>query len=152
MLLGAVGFNTYDPSYGLIVFSMAVIGGLSSISGVLMGVALIEVLSYTFPKYQLVLTGIGLLLILLFLPGGLADGVQRIRDRLLRMVALRRDILVPSLVADRRVELVDQAPEETSLLEHALSEDEEDEAIGDAAAAVRRHGVHPEFVPVPRAL
>ena len=129
VLLGAVGFNTFDPSYGLVVFSMAVIGGLGSISGVLMGVALIEVLSYTFPKYQLVLTGIGLLLILLFLPGGLADGVQRIRDRLLRMVALRRDILVPSLVADKRVELVDAAPEESALLEGALSEDIDDDGV-----------------------
>ena len=69
---------------------MAVIGGLGSISGVLMGVALIEVLSYSFPKYQLVFTGVGLLLVLLFLPGGLAEGVQSIRDRLLRMVAERR--------------------------------------------------------------
>ena len=50
VLLGAVAFNTFDPSYGLVVFSMAVIGGLSSISGVLMGVALIEVLSYSFPS------------------------------------------------------------------------------------------------------
>ena len=133
VLLGAVGFDTYDPSYGLIVFSMAVIGGLGSISGVLMGVGLIEFLSYTFPKYQLVLTGIGLLLILLFLPGGLGEGVQSVRDRLLKLVAKRHDILVPSLVADKRVELVDHAPEETSLLEHALSEDEEEDE--DAAAA-----------------
>ena len=122
VLLGAVAFNTFDPSYGLVVFSMAVIGGLGSISGVLMGVALIEVLSYSFPKYQLVFTGVGLLLVLLFLPGGLAEGVQNIRDRLLRRVAERRQILVPSLVADRRVELVDHAPEETAILEHALSE------------------------------
>ena len=110
VLLGAVAFHTYDPSYGLVVFSMAVIGGLGSISGVLMGVALIEVLSYSFPKYQLVFTGVGLLLVLLFLPGGLAEGVQGIRDRLLRRVAERRQILVPSLVADRRVELVEHAP------------------------------------------
>ena len=48
-LLGAVGLSTFDPSYGLVVFSMAVIGGLGSISGVLMGVALIEVLSYSYP-------------------------------------------------------------------------------------------------------
>ena len=121
VLLGAVGFNTYDPSYGLVVFSMAVIGGLGSISGVLMGVGLIEWLSYSFPKYQLVFTGVGLLLVLLFLPGGLAEGVQSIRDRLLKIVAVRRNILVPSLVADRRGELVDHAPEETSLLEHALT-------------------------------
>ena len=90
-----MAFNTFDPSYGLVVFSMAVIGGLGSISGVLMGVALIEVLSYSFPKYQLVFTGVGLLLVLLFLPGGLAEGVQSIRDRLLKVVAERRDILVP---------------------------------------------------------
>jgi ABC-type branched-subunit amino acid transport system ATPase component/ABC-type branched-subunit amino acid transport system permease subunit len=139
VLLGAVGFNTYDPSYGLIVFSMAVIGGLSSVSGVLMGVALIEVLSYTFPKYQLVLTGVGLLLILLFLPGGLADGVQRIRDRLLRTVAVRRNILVPSLVADKRVEFVDHAPEESPLLEQALSADEVEESSSG----------RPGLVPVP---
>jgi ABC-type branched-subunit amino acid transport system ATPase component/ABC-type branched-subunit amino acid transport system permease subunit len=129
VLLGAVGFNTFDPSYGLVVFSMAVIGGLGSISGVLMGVALIEVLSFWKPQYQLVFTGFGLLVILLFLPGGLAAGVQNVRDRLLKLVANRRQILVPSLVADKRVELVDHAPEETSLLEHALDEQ------GDGVAA-----------------
>jgi ABC-type branched-subunit amino acid transport system ATPase component/ABC-type branched-subunit amino acid transport system permease subunit len=123
VLLGAVGFHTFDASYGLVVFSMAVIGGLGSISGVLMGVGLIEVLSNWFPKYQLVFTGVGLLLVLLFLPGGLAEGVQSIRDRLLRWVAERHHLLVPSLVADRRVELVDHAPEETAILEHALSEE-----------------------------
>jgi branched-chain amino acid transport system permease protein len=125
VLLGAVGFNTYDASYGLVVFSMAVIGGLGSISGVLMGVALIEILSFWQPKYQLVFTGFGLLVILLFLPGGLAEGLQWVRDRLLKVVANRRQILVPSLVADKRVELTDHAPEETSLLEHALGEEEE---------------------------
>jgi ABC-type branched-subunit amino acid transport system ATPase component len=144
VLLGAVAFNTFDPSYGLVVFSMAVIGGLGSISGVLMGVALIEVLSYSFPKYQLVFTGVGLLLVLLFLPGGLAEGVQNIRDRLLRRVAERRQILVPSLVADRKVELVDHAPEETAILEHALSEEDDPGNEGIAA----RNGSS-TFVPVP---
>ena len=130
VLLGAVGFDTYDPAYGLVVFSMAVIGGLGSISGTLMGVAVIEALSYTFPKYQLVLTGMGLLLILLFLPGGLGEGVQSLRDRLLKLVAVRRDILVPSLLADKRVELVDRPPEESSLLEHTLSEDGDEDGDG----------------------
>jgi ABC-type branched-subunit amino acid transport system ATPase component/ABC-type branched-subunit amino acid transport system permease subunit len=138
VLLGAVGFNTFDPSYGLVVFSMAVIGGLGSISGALMGVALIEILSFWKPQYQLVFTGFGLLVILLFLPGGLAEGVQNIRDRLLKLVANRRQILVPSLVADKRVELTDKVPEETSLLEHALSEEE-----GDGIAA----SLEQEFVP-----
>ncbi len=140
VLLGAVGFNTFDPSYGLVVFSMAVIGGLGSISGVLMGVALIEVLSFWKPQYQLVFTGFGLLVILLFLPGGLAAGAQSLRDRVLKVVANRRQILVPSLVADKRVELADHAPEETSLLEHAL-----DSAVDGIAAA------DDGFVPVPTA-
>jgi ABC-type branched-subunit amino acid transport system ATPase component/ABC-type branched-subunit amino acid transport system permease subunit len=141
VLLGAVGFNTFDPSYGLVVFSMAVIGGLGSISGVLMGVALIEVLSFWKPQYQLVFTGFGLLVILLFLPGGLAAGAQSLRDRLLTLVANRRQILVPSLVADKRVELAEHAPEETSLLEHALGEEDE------GAAAP----LHDGFVPAPAA-
>jgi len=120
-LLGAVSLHTFDPSLSIIVFSMAVIGGLESISGVLMGVALIEVLSYSFPKYQLLFTGSFLLVVLIFLPGGLGQGVQWIRDIALRRVALRRDILVPSLVADRRVVAV-HPPEEADLLSHALSD------------------------------
>src|SRR5581483_5364731 len=126
LLLQNIQFDTFDPSYGLVVFSMAVIGGLGSISGTLMGVGLIEVLSYWQPKYQLVFTGVGLLIILLFLPGGLGDGVQRVRDRILKLIAVRRDILVPSLVADKRVEVHHlHPPEETGLLEHALGDDEE---------------------------
>jgi ABC-type branched-subunit amino acid transport system ATPase component/ABC-type branched-subunit amino acid transport system permease subunit len=123
-LLGAVSFDTFDPSYSLVVFSMAVIGGLNSLGGVLMGVGVIEVLSYKFPAEQLLFTGIGLLVILLFLPGGLGEGVQKIRDIILRRIALRRDLLVPSLVADRRVETAHQehAPEESGLLAHALGE------------------------------
>ena len=88
-----------------------------------MGVALIEVLSYWQPKYQLVFTGVGLLLILLFLPGGLGEGVQYVRDKILKVIAIRRDILVPSLVADKRVEVHHlHAPEETDILTHALGD------------------------------
>jgi ABC-type branched-subunit amino acid transport system ATPase component/ABC-type branched-subunit amino acid transport system permease subunit len=113
LLLGQVGLGTFDPSYSLVVFSMAVIGGLNSISGVLMGVALIEVVTYTWPSEQLLITGVGLLVILLFLPGGLGEGVHRIRDFFLRRIAQRRDLLVPSLVADRMVQTSDHvhAPE-----------------------------------------
>jgi ABC-type branched-subunit amino acid transport system ATPase component/ABC-type branched-subunit amino acid transport system permease subunit len=149
VLLGAVGFNTFDPSYGLVVFSMAVIGGLGSISGVLMGVGLIEVLSYAYPKYQLVFTGFGLLVILLFLPGGLGDGVQRIRDRVLRLTASRRHMVVPSLVADKRVELTEHAPEESALLEHALSADGSEGGEGDGAAGAPL--LHAGFAPAPEA-
>ena len=108
--------------------------------------ALIEVLSYSFPKYQLVFTGVGLLLVLLFLPGGLAEGVQSIRDRLLKLVARRRQILVPSLVADSGSSWSTTRRRRRPLLEHALSEEDDDGA--DGAGSRRRHGVAP-LVPVP---
>src|SRR5204862_6971243 len=39
-----------------------------------------------------------------FYPGGSAEAGFQTRDRFLRWVARRHDVLVPSLVADRRVE------------------------------------------------
>jgi ABC-type branched-subunit amino acid transport system ATPase component/ABC-type branched-subunit amino acid transport system permease subunit len=141
-LLGAVGFGTFDPSYSLIIFSMAVIGGLGSISGVLMGVALIEILSFSFPAEQSLFTGMFLLAFLLLQPGGLGQLVQFLRDVVLRRVALRRDLLVPSLVADRRV-VAKHAPEETDLLTHALGSENGDGGPDRDGAAV-----HPEFAPL----
>jgi ABC-type branched-subunit amino acid transport system ATPase component/ABC-type branched-subunit amino acid transport system permease subunit len=142
-LLGAVGLSTFDPSYGLVVFSMAVIGGLGSISGVLMGVALIEVLSYSFPKYQLIFTGVGLLFVLIFLPGGLGEGVQYVRDRLLRVVALRRNILVPSLVADRKVEKAAGATARPADADADVDVDDDTAEV----PAVGAPTTHPEFAP-----
>jgi hypothetical protein len=49
-------------------------------------------------------TGAGLLLVLLVLPGGIGQALADARDGLLRRVAKRRNIVVPSLVADVRVE------------------------------------------------
>ena len=128
--LRGVGFHTFDSSLSLVVFSMAVIGGLSSISGALLGVALIEIASDAFPQYQLLFTGFGLLAVLLVLPGGLGVGIQFVRDRVLRVVAERRGLLVPSLVADRRDESGSgsggheaHAPKEDSLLAAALTGD-----------------------------
>ncbi|MCK4178026.1 ATP-binding cassette domain-containing protein [Aciditerrimonas ferrireducens] len=107
--LRAVGFDTYDPSLSLLVFSMAVIGGLGSIGGALLGVGVIELASALFPTYQLEIAGFGLLVLLLVLPGGLAEALTRLRDRLLRLVAHRRGLEVPTLTADRAPTGADQA-------------------------------------------
>ena len=45
-------------------------------------------------------SGGGILLLLLAAPGGLGELLYRVRDRILRHVAARRGIIVPSLVAD----------------------------------------------------
>ncbi len=92
LLLQSIGFHTYEPAQSLLVFSMAVIGGLGSISGALLGVAAVELAVRTFPDYQLLITGSGLLFLLLVLPGGLGEAVQIVRDRILRLVARRRGI------------------------------------------------------------
>jgi branched-chain amino acid transport system permease protein len=78
--LRGIGQSTYPASTSLLVFSMAVIGGVSSVGGTLAGVALVQWAGYLFPKAQLLLTGVGLLAILLVIPGGLAQAFERWRD------------------------------------------------------------------------
>ena len=63
----------------------------------------------------------GLLWILYFLPGGLWQFVQRRRDAFLRRIAEKHELIVPSLVADKRVEgIADHAADEVDLLKGAL--------------------------------
>ena len=102
--LRGIGQSTYPASMSLLVFSMAVIGGVSSIGGTLAGVALVQWAGYLFPKAQLLLTGVGLLAILLVIPGGLAQAFEMWRDRFARMVARRH-----GLVEHDEVETVEQA-------------------------------------------
>ena len=52
---------------------------------------------------DLLVSGVGLLFLLMFMPGGLIEGVYKIRDNLLRRVAAKHGIHVPSLVADSLV-------------------------------------------------
>jgi hypothetical protein len=62
--------------------------------------------------------------VLLVLPGGLGQAAYAVRDRFLRLVAKRRGVLAPTLVADRRheVELDDDHPaDEVDLLAGALT-------------------------------
>jgi branched-chain amino acid transport system permease protein len=96
-------FSAFDPYSGLLFFTMVVIGGLGSLPGAVLGAVYVYGAQYLLkPGFQILATGAGLLLLLMFLPGGLGELVFRARDYLLRLVADRRRILVPSLVADRR--------------------------------------------------
>jgi hypothetical protein len=57
----------------------------------------------------LLLTGPLLVVELYFYPGGSAEAGFQSRDKFLRWVARRHNVLVPSLVADRRVEAEEEA-------------------------------------------
>jgi branched-chain amino acid transport system permease protein len=106
------GLNPSSPILetprNLLVFSMAIIGGLGSIPGALLGAAYLTFLnnsSFTrTASAQFLGSGVGVLLVLLVLPGGLGGLVYEIRDNLLRRVARAKGIVVPSLLADVRVE------------------------------------------------
>src|SRR5205823_14523008 len=105
------------------VFSMAVIGGMGSVGGALLGVFGLRLLQGVSDAYRLLVTGTGLLVILLVLPGGLGQAVVMVRDRLLRLVAERRGIVVPSLVADPGAD--DRPVHEAGLLDQLLDDDNE---------------------------
>ena len=113
--LGGVGYQTFQPTDSITVFSMVVIGGISSISGSLAGVALIQWIGIEFPKAQLLLTGVGLLIVLMVFPSGLAGLYERARDRVLELVAQRRGLATgawaeDSVAATASVPLVELAP------------------------------------------
>ena len=129
------GQGTFPPASSIAVFSHAVIGGLGTVAGAVSGVLFFRLLDYVLANQfsgdavvilRYTLSGAGLLWILYFLPGGLWQLVQRVRDRVLRWVAARHNLLVPSLVADKRVtsdddEGDDHAEDETSVIAGALS-------------------------------
>jgi len=99
----------FGANEGLNVFIAAVVGGVGSMVGaVLGGVVLDGSRAFLSGPAALLPSAVGVLGVLLLLPGGLAELVYRVRDRLLRVWAGRRGIHVPSLVADRRI--VDHVP------------------------------------------
>ncbi|HEX3900866.1 MAG TPA: ATP-binding cassette domain-containing protein [Mycobacteriales bacterium] len=91
-ILQSIQFETYPPSDSILVFSMLIIGGVDSITGALLGVIAVQAAVHYYPQYQLLITGTGLLFVLLVLPAGLASVVFGIRDRLLKLVARRHGI------------------------------------------------------------
>jgi len=84
------GPAAFAPADSLAIVAMAVIGGLGSITGAVLGavyvVGLPAALGAT-PAVKLATSGIGLLVLLLFKPGGFAQVVFRARDLLLERFA-----------------------------------------------------------------
>jgi branched-chain amino acid transport system permease protein len=128
------GQGTFPPGASIEAFSYAVIGGLGSVAGAMSGVLFFRILDFLLAKQlsgevvtivRYSLSGAGLLWILYFLPGGLWQFVQRRRDAYLRKTADRHDLLVPSLVADKRQDDADgsapAAEDETEVIAGALS-------------------------------
>ncbi len=114
---------------------MAVVGGLGSIGGAVLGAVYVKGIQYflTQPQWAFLSTGFGLLLVLMLMPGGLGAAVGDLRDGVLRWYARRRGIRVPSLLADTRVEV---EPEAQANLIDALAATEQDALVAEALAEV----------------
>ncbi len=84
----AVSASAFSPAASIAVFSMAVIGGIGTLLGAILGAVLVRgaTLSLTAQWAQLT-TGLGLLVVLLVLPGGLGRAVLSARDALVRRLA-----------------------------------------------------------------
>lgn len=91
----------FPTQLSLNVFLFAVVGGVGSTFGVLLGALYFSLQRLiTNELWQLVVGPVGVLAILYIAPGGLASIVQALRDGVLKIIAQRRQMIVPALFAD----------------------------------------------------
>ncbi len=134
---------SYNVLSSIAVFLAATIGGLTSVWAGALGVVSFQAFIFFAPSLYrplladhdtiasvipLLLTGPLLIVNLYFNPGGLAQQAFEARDNFLRKIAKKRGIHVPSLVADRLLEVEQQV----SIVQHA--EEAVEHAEADAAA------------------
>jgi branched-chain amino acid transport system permease protein len=91
--LDGVRAGTYSPNMAFEAFSMVVLGGATSMSGALAGAVFLRMAQYYLSGgLQLFITGAGVLLVLLALPGGLAQILNAVRALVFRLIARFRHI------------------------------------------------------------
>lgn len=112
--LKGIPFSGFAPVGSLVVFTMVVIGGLGSLPGALLGAIYVAAAqNYLHGSAELLATGAGLLVLLMTVPGGLGDVIFSVRDWLLKAVATRRGLSVPSLAEHPDLDTVVRPPQGT---------------------------------------
>ena len=83
--------SSYTAAESLNVFTAAVVGGLGSLFGGVLGAVFLRGSEWfiTAPEWRLLSSAIGVLIVLLILPGGLASLVIKVRDRLVTIIVGR---------------------------------------------------------------
>jgi branched-chain amino acid transport system permease protein len=96
----------YPAETSVTMFLIAIIGGFGGIAGPQIGALYYGVLGLISKSAIVTYLGTGGvgLLVLMALPGGLVGGAQRVRDSVLKRIAKRNRIVVPSLLADVRID------------------------------------------------
>ena len=94
--------DSFAATASIDIFVLAVLGGIGSVNGALLGSFYFNVSRYfiTSALFAGIVGSGGTLLLLYVAPGGLVSLVAKLRDACLRIVAQRRQMVVPSLFAD----------------------------------------------------
>ena len=78
-----ISVATFDPYVSILVVAMVVVGGLDSIAGAVLGALYaigLPALFGTTPTIEFLTSGLGLMAVILYLPGGLAEVMRRAGD------------------------------------------------------------------------
>lgn len=98
---GRFTLGLFPEQDNLVVFTAAVVGGLGSVTGAVVGASFLVGGDWFLPDdWRLLASSIGVLAVLLVVPGGLGGALFRGRDLALGWLARRRGLVVPGLVAD----------------------------------------------------
>jgi branched-chain amino acid transport system permease protein len=113
---GVVNAPRFPAEQGIALLSIVVIGGLGSISGVVLGAIVVRTAQYLLPAWVAFFgTGVGLLVVLLVFPGGLGEVMFRVRYRMAAWLGRRRGVLLPPSQPEHEHEgepLMDDQPAE----------------------------------------
>lgn len=89
--------GAFDPMRSLDLLAMAVIGGLGSPIGSLLGAISLQLARYTLPDaWAMLASGAGILVVVIFLPGGLGRAVEALRLRIVRFLVGDDIMLAPT--------------------------------------------------------
>jgi branched-chain amino acid transport system permease protein len=94
----SVSVGNFGPEVSLTMLLIVIVGGMGAQIGPVLGAVLIGVLSQLGDIPSTVGLPVAVLVVLLAMPGGLAQFVFHLRDMMLRRIAFRARIVVPSLV------------------------------------------------------
>lgn len=98
----AVQESSFQAQLSLDIFLFTVVGGVGSVSGALIGAGYFALKQFipTTSALNFFVGQLGILILLYFAPGGLGSLVYSLRDSVLRIIAQRKQMVVPSLFAD----------------------------------------------------
>lgn len=112
--LSVISSTTFPAKFSIDVAVMTVIGGVSVLWGPILGVLLVIGIPAFVPLGSLALaaTQLGQLLLILFMPGGLAQVVGVVRDRLIRLIARRNGVDYDAAYADAEAGATEAEPDD----------------------------------------